>query len=67
MAALLFFAYLHQYRCVFSHFFLWVHTHKSAQVLKKQIIYIFCVNVVVFGCVYFQSVLRPCVIDGYAT
>ncbi len=34
--------------------------------LKKQVIYIFCINVVAFGIVFYsQYVLRPCVINGY--
>ncbi len=51
---------------VILYFFLWVHTHNPLQGLKKQVICIFCINVVAFGIVFYsQCVLRPCVINVY--
>ncbi len=40
---------------------------KRVQGLKKQVIYIFGINVVIFDVVFYsQYVLRLCIIDGYA-
>ncbi len=54
-------------RCVFALFLVGTLLTNLHRALKKQVICIFCINVVVFDIVFYsQGALRPCIISGYA-